>query len=99
MKKQIYSIRDDLTFEFESPFIVFSELDCLRAVSSQVTTELNKYEKGIIDFDPSIQHSTRSLFHIGEFDSASGSITCSEPKVICKLSDAINYYQKLLTDF
>ena len=36
MKKQLYSIKDDLSFDFEPPFSAVTDVACLRMVSSQI---------------------------------------------------------------
>lgn len=99
MKKVLYSIRDNLTFEFELPVCYNTELECLRALAVQVGSEKIKFEKGQIDFDPTIQHASRSLYAIGYYYSDKGIIEGFEPQLICVISDAPNLYQKLLLDF
>ncbi len=99
MKKSLYSVRDNITFDFEQPIMFSSDLDCLRAVSSQVSNEKIKFERGNVDFDPSVQHASRSLYLIGEFDVNTGEITSTSPHLLCVLSDAPALYQKLMVEF
>lgn len=97
MKKMLYSVRDDLSFDFEAPFPAATDVACLRMVSSQVNNEINQYNRGTIDYDPKPQHSTRSLYYVGEFDCDTGNITAVSPVFICKLCDAENTYQSFLS--
>lgn len=98
MKRLLYSIRDDLSFDFESPFSAATDVACLRMVSSQVMNEINQYNRGTIDYDPKPQHSTRSLYYIGELDSDTGVLyPASSPLFICKLCDSEATYQSYLT--
>lgn len=97
-KKVIYSVRDNLTFEYGLPLVYSSEIDCLRSVCSQISSDKAKFEKGLISFDPDVQLSSTSLFAIGYFYE-NGVIEGFEPQQICVMSDAPNFYQKLLTDF
>ena len=39
MKKQLYSIKDDLSFDFEPPFSAVTDVACLRMVSPQIQSE------------------------------------------------------------
>lgn len=98
MKKLLYCIKDDLSFEFEPPFSASTEVSCLRMVSSQVNSEINQFNRGSIEYDPKPQHSTRSLYYVGSFDS-DGTLDPDIPKFICKLSDAEKTYQSMLSQF
>lgn len=97
-KKFIYSVRDNLTFEYGLPLVYASEIDCLRAVCSQISSDKTKFEKGLISYDPDVQLSSTSLFSVGYFYE-NGTIEGFEPKLVCIMSDAPNLYQKLLTEF
>lgn len=99
MKKVLYAIRDNLTFDYEMPVCYTGDLECLRALSTQVGSEKIRFEKGQIDFDPTIQHGTRSLYAIGYYYPQSGTIEGFEPKLICVISDSPNLYQKMLLEF
>lgn len=105
MKKNLYAIRDNLTFTYEQPFVFETDLTCLRAVSGQISQEKISFEKKEINFDPALQHATRSLYHVGFFDEQTGIIepfnseNSDTVRLICVLSDAPNLYQKLLTEF
>lgn len=96
MKKLLYCIKDDLSFEFEPPFASSTDVSCLRMVSSQVNSEINQFNRGSIEYDPKPQHSTRSLYFVGTFYS-DGKIEPIAPVFICKLSDAEKTYQTYLT--
>lgn len=99
MKKVLYAIRDNLTFDYEMPVCYTGDLECLRALATQVGSEKLKFEQGKIDFDPSIQHGTRSLYAIGYYFPMSGTIEAFEPKLVCVISDAPNLYKKMLLEF
>lgn len=96
MKKQLYSIKDDLSFDFEPPFAAVTDVACLRMVSSQIQSEINSFNRGTVEYDPKPQHSTRSLYYVGSFDTDTGAILSDGPIFICKLCDAENTYQSLL---
>lgn len=96
MKKLLFSVKDDLSFDFEPPFSSPTDVSCLRMVSSQVQSEVNQFNRGTIEYDPKPQHATRSLYYIGEFDCHTGKILSDNPVFICKLCDAENTYQSLL---
>lgn len=96
MRKLLYSIRDDLSFEFETPFSSSTDVACLRMVSSQIQSEINQFNRGTIEYDPKPQHSTRSLYYVGLFNCETGEIIVEKPTFICKLCDAENTYQSLL---
>ena len=97
MKKMLYSIRDDLSFDYEPPFSAPTDVSCLRMVSSQVQSEINQFNRGTIEYDPRPQHSTRSLFYVGLFDCISGELTPEKPTFICKLCDSETTYQSHLS--
>lgn len=99
MKKFLYSVRDNITFDYEQPIMFASDLDCIRAVSSQISNEKIKFERGNVDFDPSIQHASRSLYLIGEFNTSTGDLIPLEPHLLCVLSDAPTLYQKMMVEF
>ena len=98
MKKLLYSVRDDLSFEFGDILQFSSELTALRAVSQQVSSDITLFESGEIKFDPDVQHKTRSLFYLGAFEDGLF-IPSDKPVFICTLSDSVNYYNKLLSEF
>lgn len=97
MKKLLYSVKDDLSFDFEPPFSASTDVSCLRMVSTQVQTEIKQYNSGTIDYDPKPQHSTRSLYYVGLFDCLSGDIIPEKPAFVCKLCDAEATYQSYLS--
>lgn len=97
MKKMLYSVRDDLSFDFEPPFSAPTDVSCLRMVSSQVNNEISQYNRGTIEYDPRPQHSTRSLYYVGSFDCDTGDIFPEKPVFICKLCDSETVYQSLLS--
>lgn len=99
MKKRVYAIRDNLSFDFEAPVVYSTDLDCLRSLSTQVSSEIIKFEKGQIDFDPKLQHASRSLYAIGYYYPASGSIEGFTPELVCVVSDAPNLYKKMMVEF
>lgn len=99
MRKTLYSIRDNLTFDYDNPIVYSSDLDCLRSVTTQIASDKLRFEKGQIDFDPSPQHATRSIYSIGYFYPESGVVEEFEPKLLCVVSDAPNLFQKLMVEF
>ena len=68
MKKRLYAVKDRLSLSIEQPFTSESDLTCLRLVSSQVNSELSQFEKGVISYNPSMQHSTRELIYLGDIE-------------------------------
>lgn len=100
MRKKLYAIRDDLTFEFDPPVCCFSDVDFLRMCSNAVSTSKKSFEAGDLDFDPDIMNSSRSAYFIGDYeDGKVYPLSPDGPIFICKLSDCVNYYQKLLVEF
>ena len=98
MKKRIYAVKDRLSLSIEQPFTCESELTCLRMVSSQVQSELVQYEKGAISFNPVMQHSTKELLYLGDIDDNGVIYPASEPHFICRIDEAPQLYQKLLSE-
>ena len=88
MKKQLYSIKDDLSFDFEPPFSAITDVACLRMVSSQIQSEINSFNRGTVEYDPKPQHSTRSLYYVGTNQPCS----TSKQVVLLKLwDDLVNF--------
>lgn len=98
MKKRLYAVKDRLSLSIEQPFTSESDLTCLRLVSSQVNSELSQFEKGVISYNPSMQHSTRELIYLGDIEE-DGVIYPVQPTVVCRIDEAPQLYQKLLTDY
>ena len=98
MNKRIYAVKDRLSLSIEQPFTTESDLTCLRMVSSQVNSELSQYEKGAISYNPSLQHSTKELLFLGEIDENGVINPCGEPHCICRIDEAPQLYQKLLSE-
>ena len=98
MKKRIYAVKDRLSLSIEQPFTTESDLTCLRMVSSQVVSELSQYEKGAITYDPSIQHSTKELLYLGDIDDDGCIFPVTYPHLICRIDEAPQFYQKLLSE-
>lgn len=98
MKKRIYAVKDRLSLTIEQPFTTESDLTCLRMVSSQVQSELSQFEKGIINYNPSVQHATRELLCLGEIDDNGFLYPNSEPLFVCRIDEAPQLYQKFLTE-
>lgn len=97
MTKMLYSIRDDLSFDFEPPFSAATDVSCLRMVSSQIQSEINQFSRGTIEYDPRPQHSTRSLYYVGLFNCDTGELLPEKPTFVCKLCDAESTYQSYLS--
>lgn len=98
MKKRIYAVKDKLSLSIEQPFTTESDLTCLRMVSSQVQSELSQFEKGAISYNPNMQHATRELLYLGEIDDNGFIYPNSEPHYICRIDEAPQFYQKLLSE-
>lgn len=98
MRKKIYAVKDRLSVSVEQPFTTETDLTCLRMVSSQVNSELSQYEKGAISYNPAMQHSTRELLYLGEIDEDGFIEPCTPPRLICRIDEAPQLYQKLLSE-
>ena len=98
MKKRIYAVKDRLSLSIEQPFTTESDLTCLRMVSSQVNSELSQYEKGAITYNPALQHSTKELLYLADIDDDGIIYPISEPHVVCRIDEAPQLYQKLLSE-
>lgn len=98
MKKRIYAVKDRLSLSIEQPFTTESDLTCLRMVSSQVNSEITQYEKGAISYNPVLQHATRELLYLGDIDDNGFIFPNSEPHFICRIDEAPQLYQKLLSE-
>lgn len=97
MKKRIYAVKDRLSLSIEQPFTSESDLTCLRMVSSQVQSELSQFEKGVINYNPVIQHSTRELLYLGDIDESGFLYPNNEPIFVCRIDEAPQLYQKYLS--
>lgn len=98
MKKRIYAVKDRLSLSIEQPFTTESDLTCLRMVSSQVQSELSQFEKGAISYNPSMQHATKELLYLGDIDDDGVILPVPFPHLICRIDEAPQFYQKLLSE-
>lgn len=77
----IYSIRDDKTGAYNTPFFAENDIYCQRIVGMMVAdkrTQLNHYPA---DF---------TLYRIGDFDNKTGLIISHEPMHICNCIQLVN---------
>lgn len=98
MKKRIYAVKDRLSLTIEQPFTTETDLTCLRMVSAQVQSELSQYEKGAIAYNPTYQHASRELLYLGTIDDDGVIEPAPYPQSICRIDEAPQFYQKLLTE-
>ncbi len=99
MRKSVYAVKDIVSMDFESPFVATSDLDVMRLVSTQIEAENSKYEKGLIDYNPKLQHDSRALYYLCDYENGIFINIPESPVRIGLLSELPQLYQNTLTEY
>lgn len=99
MKKNVYAVRDDLSMDFEAPFLSSSDIDCLRSVVIQINHDKEQYSNHKSNINPDVQLQTRTLFYLGKYEDGRFVDLPELPVAITRLDNAPDMYERYLVEF